>query len=123
MLLLSPAQASRAGPCKARAKEKVTGQGKGPFLSTAVRLAVACSVVWPPDKNATPASSEGTCSRRTLAVARPTSEDDDAAEDCLPEVTILTLRMQARRLTLDSSRCWKRASRIIDVTLLHCSMV
>ena len=45
MLALSPCQVKRAGSCKARAKLKVTGQGKGPFLMTAARLAVACSGV------------------------------------------------------------------------------
>lgn len=76
-LLLSPCQVKRAGSWSARAKLKVTGQGKGPFLMMAARLSVACSGVWPPERKTTPDNSLGTCSFRTLAVFSPTSSGAD----------------------------------------------
>ena len=68
---LLPDQAYKAGSCKALAKENVIGQGKGPHLVMAAKLMVACSGVWPPDRNTIPASSFGTWLRNTSAVVWP----------------------------------------------------
>ena len=87
------------GSCKARAKLKVTGQGKGPFLMTEARFSVACSGVCPPERNTTPARFLGTWAFRTSAVFFPTSSDEEGDSKFLPAITMFTLRMQARRLT------------------------
>lgn len=108
----SPAQVKRAGSWRARAKEKVTGQGKGPFFSTAARLSVACSGVCPPERKTTPASSFGTWFLRTSAVAAPISSGVEGVLNCLPARTMLTFRTQAGRLTLAFLSSSNRQSRI-----------
>ena len=87
-----------------------------------VRLSVACSTVWPPERKTTPARSAGTCSLRTLAVAWPTLAGVDCLSYCLPARTMLTLRIQARKFTPVSVRDLKSWSRILAVASADLSM-
>ena len=86
----APFQALSDGCCSARPYENVSGQGSRPvkirFIES--RLAVACSSLCPPERNAMPATAAGTQRLRTRTVRSATSATLACRAQSLPAMTM-----------------------------------
>ncbi|MNE86690.1 hypothetical protein D3C80_1838140 [compost metagenome] len=82
----------------------------------ALRWAVDCSSLWPPDRNTTPGRIAGTVLFRHITVDSATSSTSACSSQPLPEMTIEAFRM----VPSSSTFCWYSASnserRVASVT-------